>query len=202
MSEHLFSRTDADLGEFAVRRVRLPDDLALLHRWLTHQKSVFWMMQGATIADVESMFTDIAETDGHDAFVGYHAGQPAFLIETYDPAASELAGLYEPQPGDIGMHFLVAPTEQPVHGFTLAVLRTVVEHLFADPSHSRIVVEPDVRNGPVHALNEAVGFEILSRVSLRDKDAYLSTCTREQYRQSRATQSGDTLPTSNESAVS
>ncbi|MDR7304064.1 GNAT family N-acetyltransferase [Haloactinomyces albus] len=184
MSECLFRRTDPALGEFTVRRVELPTDLALLYGWLTHPKSVFWMMQAAQLADVESMFRDIAATTGHDAFLGCHAGQPAFLIETYDPANCEVAEVYESAPGDIGMHFLTAPTEHPVHGFTLAVLRTVVEHLFADPSNERIVVEPDVRNHPVHVLNEAVGFRVISRVSLRDKDAYLSTCTREQYRKS------------------
>lgn len=197
MSEYLFRRTDDALGEFAVRGVRMPEDLELLHRWLTHPKSSFWMMQGASTDDVAAMFRDIAEGEGHDAFLGFHDGEPAFLIETYDPADSELRALYVAEPGDIGMHFLVAPTDDPVHGFTLAVLRTVLEHLFADPGTRRVVVEPDVRNGPVHALNEAVGFEVVDRVPLRDKDAYLSTCTREQYDASRASK-----PTPNESAIS
>ncbi len=185
MSELLFRRTDPALGEFTVRRVDLPTDLTLLHEWLTHPKSVFWMMQGAELADVESMFREIASTEGHDALLGFHTGQPSFLIETYDPAAGEFAAMYESAPGDIGMHFLAAPTERPLHGFTLAVLRTVAEYLFADSSNERIVVDPDVRNRAVHVLNEAVGFEVLGLVALRGKDAYLSTCTREQYRKAR-----------------
>ena len=79
-------------------------------------------------------------------------------MERYDPRHVELVGLYDPEPGDVGMHFLFAPTDTPVHGFTRAVITTVMARLFADPATRRVVVEPDVRNTAVHALNEAVGF--------------------------------------------
>ena len=81
-------------------------------------------------------------------------------MERYDPAQVELAGSTTPSRGDIGMHFLCAPTDTPVHGFTLAVITTVMDMLFADPAVRRVVVEPDVRNTAVHALNEAVGFRV------------------------------------------
>jgi RimJ/RimL family protein N-acetyltransferase len=56
-----------------------------------------------------------------------------------------------------------------------------MELLFSDPRTHRVVVEPDVRNKAVHAVNAAAGFRVLATVSLPGKDAYLSTCTREQY---------------------
>ncbi|CAM5499116.1 hypothetical protein SBADM41S_01433 [Streptomyces badius] len=36
---------------------------------------------------------------------------------------------------------------------------------FADPSVRRVVVEPDVTNSAVQALNKAVGFEVLREIA-------------------------------------
>ncbi|MGK5643545.1 GNAT family N-acetyltransferase, partial [Streptomyces sp. URMC 126] len=79
-------------------------------------------------------------------FLGLHDGRPAFLMERYCPAHVELVGVHEARPGDVGMHFLVAPTDTPLHGFTRAVIGTVMEMLFSDPATRRVVVEPDIRN--------------------------------------------------------
>ncbi|MBO8193981.1 acetyltransferase [Streptomyces oryzae] len=176
------TRTDEQLGTFSLRPVDPLTDAELLHRWVTHPKSAFYLLQDATLPDVEREFMSIAASPYHDAFLGFHNGEPAFLMERYDPRHVELAGLYPHQPGDTGMHFLCAPTEQPVHGFTRAVITTVMAMLFADPDTHRVVVEPDVRNTAVHALNEAVGFRVDSTLTKPEKEALLSFCTREQFR--------------------
>jgi RimJ/RimL family protein N-acetyltransferase len=185
----VFARTDERLGAFALRALDPSTDAPLLHRWVTHAKASFWMMGEADETEVAAEYRRIAEHPHHDAFIGLHEGRPVFLAERYDPAHVELVGLYEPRPGDVGMHFLCAPTDTPVHGFTLAVITTVMEFCFADPATRRVVVEPDVRNTAVHALNAAVGFEISRWIAKPEKDAYLSTCTRERFEAAvRATQ--------------
>lgn len=109
----LFSRTDEALGEFAVRPLDPFSDAELLHGWVTDPKAAFWMMQGASLTDVEREYVRITTHEHHDAFIGLHDGRPAFLMESYDPRHLELVGLYDPEPGDVGMHFLVAPTDTP-----------------------------------------------------------------------------------------
>ncbi|MFB8024243.1 MULTISPECIES: GNAT family N-acetyltransferase [unclassified Streptomyces] len=156
-------------------------DAEVVHGWVTHPRSAFWMMGDARLEDVEREYIAIAAHPHHDAFIGLHEGEPAFLMERYDPTEVELKGLYEAEPGDVGMHFLVAPPEKPVHGFTRAVITTVMETLFADPRVRRVVVEPDVTNTAVHALNKAVGFETVREITKPEKQALLSTCTREQF---------------------
>jgi len=180
LSEIIFTRTDP-LGEFAVRPLDLDTDAELLHGWVTHPKAVFWMMQGASLDHVVREYRKIIENPHHDAFIGLFNGNPAFLMERYDPAKVELVGLYEPEQGDVGMHFLVAPADKPIHGFTLAVITTVMEMLFSDPKVRRVVVEPDVRNTAVHRLNAAVGFEVARTIRKPEKMALLSFCTREQF---------------------
>ncbi|MGW1766325.1 GNAT family N-acetyltransferase [Streptomyces sp. NPDC002073] len=177
----LFSRTDEALGEFAVRPLDPFSDAELLHGWVTDPKAAFWMMQGASLTDVEREYVRITTHEHHDAFIGLHDGRPAFLMESYDPRHLELVGLYDPEPGDVGMHFLVAPTDTPLHGFTRAVITTVMAALFADPAARRVVVEPDVANKAVHALNEAVGFVPEREIQKPEKPALLSFCTREQF---------------------
>ncbi|MFG2879265.1 GNAT family N-acetyltransferase [Streptomyces sp. NPDC048337] len=180
-TETLFTRTDSALGEFSIRPLDPFADAELLHGWVTHPKASFWMMQDASLPDVEREYMRITAHEHHQAFIGLHEGRPAFLMESYDPSRLELVGLYEAQPGDIGMHFLVAPTETPLTGFTRAVITTVMASLFADPATERVVVEPDVRNTAVHALNEAVGFVPDGPVQKPEKEALLSFCTRAQF---------------------
>ncbi|WKK24521.1 GNAT family N-acetyltransferase [Streptomyces olivoreticuli] len=181
MTETVFSRTDGHLGEFTVRPLDPDADATMLHRWVTHPKATFWMMQDADVAEVARAYREIAEHPHHDAFVGLLDGRPVFLAERYDPAHVELVGLYEPEEGDIGMHFLCAPADTPVHGFTRGVITTVMAWLFADPATRRVVVEPDVRNTAVHALNAAVGFETVRTVEKPEKEALLSVCTRDRF---------------------
>jgi RimJ/RimL family protein N-acetyltransferase len=176
-----FTRIDPALGTFSLRPLDAAADAALLHSWVTHPKAAFWMMQDFDVAQVEAEYRRIAAHPHHDAYLGSVDGRPAFLAERYDPARVELAGLYPARAGDVGMHFLCAPADRPVHGFTLAVITTVMAWLFADPAVRRVVVEPDVRNTAVHALNAAVGFTVEGPVQKPEKQALLSTCTRAQF---------------------
>lgn len=99
----------AAIGAFAVRPLDPAADAELVHGWVTHPKAAFWLMSDAVLADVEREYRDIAAHPHHDAFIGLHDGEPAFLIERYDPTEVELKGLYEAEPGDVGMHFWSPP---------------------------------------------------------------------------------------------
>ncbi|MFE1914011.1 GNAT family N-acetyltransferase [Streptomyces anandii] len=176
-----------DSTTFAFRPLDPLKDAELLHGWVTHPKAAFWMMGDARLEDVERAYMEIAADEHHHALLGLREGVPVFLMEKYDPAHRELVGLYEPEPGDVGMHFLVAPTDTPVHGFTRAVITAVVRHLFEDPATRRIVVEPDVRNKAVHVLNAAVGFVAEREIDKPEKRALLSFCTRERFEKAVAT---------------
>lgn len=160
-------------------------DLRWLHRWVTHPKAVYWMMQDATPADVLREYSAIDADSHHHAFLGYADDQPSFLVEVYDPRHSELARHGTFGPGDLGMHVLVAPTDSPVRGFTAAVMRATMEFCFSDPTVRRVVVEPDVRNEAIAVLNADAGFEVERLVELEAKTAALSTCTHAAFAASR-----------------
>ncbi|MFC4337729.1 GNAT family N-acetyltransferase [Salininema proteolyticum] len=185
MSDRVFERIDPALGELAVRPVG-DGDADLLARWFRHPKSRFWMAQDATPESVRAEFRAAAADPYIDAYMGLHRGAPRFLIEVYDPEHSELAGRFEHEVGDIGMHVLNAPTDTPVHGFTRAVMRFTMDYLFEERGATRVVVEPDVENTPIHKLNSWAGFTADRTVPLTGKEALLSFCTREAYASSAA----------------
>jgi RimJ/RimL family protein N-acetyltransferase len=164
-----------------LRPVDPASDAELLQGWLSHPKSAYWLMTDLDVDAVHRYFAGVAADPAQRAFVGLRDGEPAFLVERYEPAHSELNEHYDVEHGDVGMHFLVAPTDAPVHGFTRAVIETIMEFLFADPRVDRVVVEPDARNTAVHALNAHVGFVESGVVALADKKALLSFCTREAF---------------------
>ncbi|AKU18951.1 acetyltransferase [Luteipulveratus mongoliensis] len=156
-------------------------DSEVLHQWVTHPRSVYWGMQHSSVSDVETAYRGLALDPYHHAFVGFVDAQAQFLMEVYDPRHRELADVPEIEHGDVGMHLLVAPAEQPVHGFTRSVMRAVLQYCFQPEEVRRVVVEPDVRNTKIAALNAAAGFRVVREVPLHDKVAALSFCTRAQF---------------------
>jgi hypothetical protein len=155
----------------------------LLHSWVTQEYARFWDMLDATVSDVAEEHSKIAADPHYEAWLGYDGGVPAFLLECYEPKHTPLACRYEVRPGDVGMHLLVGPPEVPRTGYTAAVFRSVMQFLFDRPATERVVVEPDVRNAKILALNARMGFRQDRVLTLPDKDALLSFCNREQFSQ-------------------
>jgi len=172
---------------FTFRCVDAVSDGPLLHSWVTQPYAAFWGMQSATVEAVVKEYSKIQATGHHHAVLGLDGGVPAFLMEEYLPSSSPLAAAYAAQHGDIGMHLLVAPPSgAPRPGYTTAVMDAVLERLFLDPGVERVVVEPDARNAKIHVLNERLGFQPAGIITLPDKEALLSFCTRSDYHAARA----------------
>ena len=180
------------IGEITLQPVDVERDVELLHAWVTHPRSEFWMMQGASVDDVRTEYAGIVANPHQQAWLGTVDGRPTFLAETYEPAHSPLADLPELRAGDVGMHVLVAPPDgAPVRGLTTAVFGAVMAFCLDDPRHDRVVVEPDTRNDAIRALNRAAGFVELRDVILPEKTATLSVATRDDFAASRVAQSLD-----------
>lgn len=180
----------AGLPAIGVRPVDPDRDAPLLHRWLTHPRSHWWQLTGASPDEIRTMYREIGEDPAQAAWLGTVAGCPAFLIETYAPARL-LAGAYAEEPGDLGMHLLVAPPEGPrLGGFTDQAMAATLRFCFDRLQATRIVVEPDVRNWAIQAKNAAAGFAVVGEVDLGadpgpPKRALLSLLTAKDFAASR-----------------
>ncbi|WP_428264830.1 GNAT family N-acetyltransferase [Haliangium sp.] len=177
-----FRKSVPNVGEFTVRALRLPEDVPLVHDWVSRDYAHYWGMQNESMQEVEDAYREILRPPGSKVFIGQHDGAPAFLLEWYRASEDPIGRYYDVRPGDHGMHLLVAPAERAIPGFTWQVFQAVLEFMFGDDSVERIVVEPDVRNDKIHRLNRRAGFEYQQILQLSKKTAYLAFCTRERYR--------------------
>ncbi|WP_255474851.1 GNAT family N-acetyltransferase [Pusillimonas sp. ANT_WB101] len=172
-----------DNSGFAFRLLQVPQDIALLHDWLTRDYAAFWQMQNKTREEIATIYQTMTDSGHAKAYLELRHGQPAFMAECYDPFLDRIGQHYEPQPGDLGMHFLIGPTTKPVRGYTHLAFQALMRFMFQHLGAQRIVVEPDVNNHKIHILNRRMGFSYERNVIFEEKIASLAFCTREQFEQ-------------------
>jgi len=181
------SRLGTGRADVSLEPVDPARDAALVQGWLAHPRSAFWQMGDLDVDGVRDYLAGVAAHPHQDAWLGRVDGEPVFLVETYDPARVTLADVPDAvallEPGDVGMHLLVAPPAEGAasrHGLTSAVMGAVVRFCLAPDGRGarRVVVEPDVRNAAVAAKNAAAGFRVLRELDLPGKRAHLAVATR------------------------
>ncbi|MFG3549279.1 GNAT family N-acetyltransferase [Streptomyces sp. NPDC047725] len=147
-------------------------DAALLHSWVSEERAAFWGMNGLTRDQVEDVYAHMATLDTHHAFLMVKDGEPVALLQTYEPEADRVSECYDVEPGDIGVHLLLAPagTRGARPGWTAALSRVVVEYALAGLGRTRIVVDPDVRNDKAIARFVKQGFTAGPAVVLPEVD--------------------------------
>ena len=178
-----FHRDWPGIGTLSLRPLDPEHDLDTVYDWVSRPFARFWGMTDDSRDRVGAFYRDMQKSTSARAYLGRHDGRPAFLVECYDPRHDPVGAQYAVQPGDRGMHFLVAPpTTTPIHGFSQAVIDTIVAFLFSDAATQRIVVEPDVNNARIHPLNRRAGFVYDREIRLGEKTAHLAFCTRESFK--------------------
>ncbi|GGY55672.1 hypothetical protein GCM10011297_30540 [Bacterioplanes sanyensis] len=166
------------IGHLQLVPFNLDEHLPLFHQWVSQPYAHFWGYQGISLEALTHEYQQLLQ-QGNQLLLGLHQGQPAFVVELYDPT-TVLAEHYSPADGDIGMHVLLAPCEQPIHGFSRQVFHTIMAALFTQ-GYQRIIVEPDARNHAVHRLNNAFGFRHHGPVDLGHKSAFIGVCERQHF---------------------
>ncbi|MFE3721228.1 GNAT family N-acetyltransferase [Streptomyces cyaneofuscatus] len=155
-------------------------DAELLHRWVTEERARFWGMADHTREQVREIYEFVDSLPTHHAYLALRDGVPAALFQTYEPDADPVGECYDVQPGDFGIHLLIAPAEGEgaVKGYTDALLTAFIGYVFSDPAHLRVVVEPDARNEKALARMVRVGFELGPEIEKPEKTARLAFLTR------------------------
>ena len=178
-STALYSTQEA-LGTFSFCKLDPSKHASTLHAWVTRPYANFWLMQNHSVEEVEKYYVDFHQKENNQAYLGFLDESPCFLIEAYDPKFDEVGETFENKEGDIGLHFLVAPSDKPIAGFTLSIIVAIMKFIFSLSEVQRVVVEPDARNEKLLALNKY--FNVATRdVELADKTAKLAFYTRADY---------------------
>jgi penicillin G amidase len=177
----VFEQTLDGFGTVSIVPVRPKEDLDLIYGWVTQERARFWGMTEHSREYVLEIYEYLDSLDTHHAYLLLRDQKPVALFQTYEPDADPVGECYEVEPGDIGVHLLVtaAADGKAESGFTVALLKVIGAHLFADPKHRRIVAEPDTRNAQASARLRRSGFTIGPEITLPDKTARLAFFRRE-----------------------
>ncbi|MER7760913.1 GNAT family N-acetyltransferase [Streptomyces sp. NPDC097619] len=159
-----------EFGTVTITPVDPAADAPLIHSWVTEERARFWGMGEASVELVEEIYADVDRRTTHHAFLVRRDDEPVALFQTYEAAEDRVSECYEVQPGDTGVHLLIAPAQEGArHGFTFALLEVFTHFVFSSGT-PRVVVEPDSRNTKAVALMERFGFTLDAEVVLPEID--------------------------------
>ncbi|WP_217142266.1 GNAT family N-acetyltransferase [Streptomyces sp. AC627_RSS907] len=166
---------EQDLDGFGTVRV-LPLDAAadadVIHRWVSEERAAFWGMNGLTRDQVAGIYAHMDTLDTHHAHLVVKDGVPVALLQTYEPGADRVGECYAVEPGDIGVHLLLAPADPGAArpGWTAALSAALLAYVLLGLDRTRIVVDPDVRNDKAIARFLKQGFTAGPAVVLPEVD--------------------------------
>ncbi|RBY98127.1 siderophore biosynthesis protein [Blastococcus sp. TF02-8] len=154
-------------------------DAPLVHSWVREERARFWGMTDHTEEQVREIYGFVDSLDTHHAYLLSVEGVPVALLQTYEPAEDPVGETYAVQPGDLGIHLLLAPAGTPERNFTPRLFGALGPVLLRDPAVQRIVAEPDAGNAAAVARITRLGFELGPLIDLPEKKAQLAFLSRE-----------------------
>jgi len=178
--EAVHEQTIEGLGTVRIVPLAPRADLDLVHRWVTAERARFWGMNGHTREEVLEIYEYVESLTTHHAFLVHLDGAPVALFQTYEPDADPVGECYDVQPGDFGVHLLMAPADGGAQrGFTGGIMNALTTYALSDPRHLRIIVEPDARNGKAIERMVRAGFVLGPEIDKPEKRARLAFFGRE-----------------------
>ncbi|MFD3835156.1 GNAT family N-acetyltransferase [Streptomyces sp. NPDC058642] len=159
-------------GTVRVRTLDAKADAEVVHGWVSEERAAFWGMNGLTQDHVADIYAHMDTLDTHHAYLLEKDGEPVGLLQTYEPEADRVSECYPVEPGDIGVHLLLAPagTDGGRPGWSSALLGAVASYVLLGLDRKRVVVDPDVRNEKAIARFLRQGFVAGERVVLPEID--------------------------------
>lgn len=159
-------------GTVRLRPLDAERDADVVHGWVSQERAVFWGMNGLTRDQVAEIYAHMDTLDTHHAFLAELDGVPVALLQTYEPAEDRVGEVYDVEPGDIGVHVLIAPAHErgARPGWSAALMGTFASYVLLGLDRRRIVVDPDVRNEKAIARFLRQGFEAGPLVTLPEID--------------------------------
>lgn len=148
-------------------------DLETIHDWVSQPRSRFWGMTELSVQEVGAIYTLIRSSPTHNAWIIELDWTPIGIFQTYEPHGDPAGAMFTVQPGDLGMHLLLADTGQRIPGLTGALSVLLARQVLAAGTR-RVVVEPDVSNHMALRRMQALGFELGPEIQLPGKTGRLA----------------------------
>ncbi|MCL7426342.1 GNAT family N-acetyltransferase [Streptomyces sp. YS415] len=159
-------------GTVSVLRLDPQTDAEVVHSWVSEERAAFWGMNGLSRDQVTEIYAHLDTLDTHHAYLVRRDGVPVALLQTYEPEADRVSECYDVEPGDIGVHLLLAPADEESgrSGWTSGLLKAITSYALIGLDRRRIVIDPDVANEKAVARFVRQGFEAGPLVTLPEID--------------------------------
>ncbi|MEU5275867.1 GNAT family N-acetyltransferase [Streptomyces asoensis] len=169
---YVYEQAVAGMGTVAVRPLDAERDADVVHAWVSEERAAFWGMNGLTRDQVAEVYAHMAGLDTHHALLAELDGVPVALLQTYEPTEDRVGECYPVEPGDIGVHLLIAPAGEDGArpGWSAALMGVFAAYVLVGLDRPRVVVDPDVRNEKAVARFLRQGFEPGPVVTLPEID--------------------------------
>ena len=121
------------------------DDLPMLREWISRAHVAEWWGEQQTLAELTEHYTPVIAGTSHvQCYIAVADNAPIGFIQSYVPAADHSDGwwLDEHDPGVRGIDQFLADVHRLGQGLGTAMIRSFVAMLFADPTVTRIQLDP------------------------------------------------------------
>ena len=152
------------------------DDLPLLHEWLNRPHVAEWWGEPQTLAGLDEEYASAIAGASHvKCYIALADGAPLGFIQSYSPAADHSDGwwLDEDDPGVRGIDQFLADGQRLGQGLGTAMIRAFVAELFADPTVTRIQLDPAPDNARAIRAYQKAGFRAVRELDTPDGRALL-----------------------------
>lgn len=162
-------------------RLMTEEDLPMLHEWLNRPHLVeWWGGERPSLMEVREKYLPRAlAIERVTPFIGLLNGRPFAYAQSYIALGCG-GGWWEDEtdPGVRGIDQSIAEPELLGKGLGTRLVRTLVEHLFADPSVTKIQTDPAPANARAIRCYEKAGFRRIKTVITPDGTAVYMLCER------------------------
>ncbi|MFG6148091.1 GNAT family N-acetyltransferase [Halobacillus sp. B23F22_1] len=167
--------------EIAFRDFDMENDFSRIYKWM-HQPYVipFWQLNLPKEKLRNHMRAAIEDTH-QSLYIGSIDGQPMSYWEAYWVQGDVVEKYYEAEPYDQGIHLLIGEKEYLGKGWSLPLLREMVDFQFKWKTTQKVIAEPDHKNEKMIHVFEKCGFKKIKKIELPDKTGLLMFCDREDF---------------------
>ncbi|SDT78309.1 GNAT family N-acetyltransferase [Actinoplanes derwentensis] len=176
-----FSEKLPGLGELVMIPLDPVAHAPLVHSWVVKERNRFWGMPEHSVEQVSEIYAFVDSLDSHHAYLLLLDDHAIGIFQTYQPALDPVAECYEVQPGDFGLHLLLDAGDRKLPHVTSMVFPALLRHLFTDPSRTRLIAEPDIRNDRMITRLQREGFTLGPIIDMGHKQARLTFLDRSRF---------------------
>ncbi|RAL21031.1 GNAT family N-acetyltransferase [Thermoflavimicrobium daqui] len=170
----LYQRFATEINQMiSIRQMTFAEDLYLLHEWMQYRHiAPFWKLD-IPLEEFKDYLDQSIQNPNRKHYMVYVDKQPISYVMLYNVRADHIRNYYDYDERDLGAHFVIGPRYFLDKKYIKQIFNTILSYTLQTFESTKMVVEPDVRNRIVIPALKECGFQVVNRIQLPHKKAYL-----------------------------